>query len=503
MRREPSASGQSPLKRLLQLLAAAALLLVAVLVINTLRVPAAAESPAASAGVVVDEAVAAERLGAAVRFATISYASGAPIDTAAFRGFHAFLARSFPRVHQATRLEVVGGLSLLYTWPGADTTLAPVVLMGHMDVVPVTESNLPEWTQPPFSGAIADGFVWGRGTLDDKTTVLAILESIEGLLAEGFVPPRTIYLTFGHDEEVGGRYGASPMVDTLVARGVKPALVLDEGGFLASGVMPGVPGRSAIVGIAEKGYLSLRLRAIAPGGHSSMPTGRTAVGALSRAIVKLEADQFPSSLDGPTRGMLEAMAPYSPFTTRLVLANLWLTAPLVRSQLGKNPLGAALMRTTTSPTMLTAGVKDNVLPPEATAVVNFRIRPGETQLTVIEKVRRTIADTMIRVEPTDSARVDPSPVSDITSPAYQLIANTIRSMVPDEKVPVLPYLVMGGTDAKYWGPHSDKVFRFLAVPFGEGDVGRVHGVNERIAVKDYAVAVGFFSRLLKGLGTLE
>lgn len=490
------------MKRILQLLLVAVLALAAVLVVNTLRVPAPQPAAEASASAAVDEALAAERLGAAVRFATVSYASGAPIDTAAFRGFHAFLERSFPRVHQAARREVLGGLSLLYTIRGSDSTLAPVVLMGHMDVVPVPEPNLPEWTQPPFSGAVADGFVWGRGTLDDKTTVLAILESIEGLLAEGFTPPRTLYLTFGHDEEVGGRYGARVMVDTLVARGVRPAFVLDEGGFLASGVMPGVPGRSAIVGIAEKGYLSLRLRALAQGGHSSMPTGRTAIGALSRAIARLEAEPFPSSLDGPTRGMLEAMAPYSPFSTRLVLANLWLTEPLVRSQLAKNPLGAALMHTTTSPTILAAGVKDNVLPPEATAVVNFRIRPGETQQSVMDKVRRTIADSMILVEPTDSARTDPSPVSDVGSDAYALIASTIRAMVPGERVPVLPYLVMGGTDAKYWGPHSDKVFRFLAVPFGEGDVGRVHGVNERIAVKDYAVAVGFFSRLIRGLEAL-
>lgn len=490
------------MKRFVQILLLAVVTMLVVMVVRTFRVPAPAEPGQASAPPPVDATLAAERLGEAVRFATVSYASGAPIDTVAFRGFHDFLARSFPLVHQTARRELIGGLSLLYTWRGADTTLAPVVLMGHMDVVPVPEPNLPEWTHPPFSGAVADGFVWGRGTLDDKTTVIAILESIEGLLAGGFIPPRTIYLSFGHDEEVGGRFGARVMVDELVRRGVKPAFVLDEGGFLASGVMPGTAGRSAIVGIAEKGYLSLRLRALAQGGHSSMPTNRTAVGALSRAIAALEANPFPSSLDGPTRGMLEAMAPYAPFSQRILLANLWITEPLVRRTLGKNPLGAALMRTTTSPTMLAAGIKDNVLPPEATAVVNFRIRPGETQQTVMAQVRRIIADSMILVEPTDSARTDPSPVSDIGSPAYQLIAATIRAMAPGEKLPVLPYLVMGGTDAKYWGPHSDKVFRFLAVPLGEGDVSRVHGVNERIAVADYAVAVGFFTTLITGLGAL-
>jgi len=333
--------------------------------------------------------------------------------------------------------------------------------------------------------------------------VLAILEAVEGLLRDGYRPPRTVYLTFGHDEEVGGLYGARAIVDTLVRHGVKPGLVIDEGGFMAAGVLPGLKGRAAIVGIAEKGYVSLELVARGQGGHSSMPTARTAVGALSRAIAALEANPFPSSLDGPTRRTIDAMTPYMPFSRRLVLANLWLTEPLVRKNLGANPLGAALMRTTTAPTMISAGVKDNVLPPEATAVVNFRIRPGETQQTVIARVRSVIADTMIAVEPTDSARVDPSPVSDVTSPAYRLIATTVRGMAPGETLPVLPYLVMGGTDAKYWGPYSNRVFRFLAIPLGAGDAGRVHGVNERVSVADYATAVGFFARLVKGLGGLD
>lgn len=491
------------MKRLLLLLVVACAAIVAVMAVRAARVAAPTPLATSHEPVTFDTVVAAQRLAGAVRFPTVSYSSGGPIDTAAFLGFHEFLIRSFPRVHATLERETVSGLSLVYKWTGADSAAPPVVLMGHMDVVPVPDANLDEWSHPPFSGKVADGFVWGRGTLDDKATVLAILEAVEALVGQDYRPRRTVYLAFGHDEEVGGLYGARAIVATLVERGVKPALVIDEGGFIARDAIPGIKGRAAIVGIAEKGYLSLRLRARAQGGHSSMPTGRTAVGALSRAIATLEANPFPTSLDGPTRGTLEAMAPYVPFAQRMVLANLWLAGPVVRRALSANPLGEALMHTTVAPTMLSAGIKDNVLPPEATAVVNFRIRPGETMAGVTDRVRALIADSLITIEPTDSARVDPSPVSDVKSAEYRLIASTIRGMAPGEALPVLPYLVMGGTDAKYWGPHSDRVFRFLAIPLGEGDEARIHGVNERVAVADYATAVGFFGRLIRGLDQLQ
>ena len=478
--------------------------LVIVMVVRTLRMPgpATAEPAQGDAPVAFDTTAAAERLAGAVKFPTVSLRSGGPIDTAAFRGLHQYLAASFPLAHAALTREVVGDLSLLYTWPGADTTLPPLVLMGHMDVVPVPEPNLPSWTHAPFSGDIADGFIWGRGTLDDKTTVLSILEAVEISLRDGYRPSRTIYLAFGHDEEVGGRYGARAIVAKLVAEGVKPALVLDEGGFMAAGLMPGLNERAALVGIAEKGYLSLRITAKADGGHSSMPTGRTAVGALSRAVATLEANPFPSSLDGPTRGMVEAMAPYMSFGRRMMIANLWLTSPLVSRQLAANPLGAALLHTTTAPTMLAAGIKDNVLPPEATAIVNFRIRPGETAATVTGRVTRLIDDDHITVGPMDSAWADPSPVSDIGSKAFRTLSAVIRTMVPGEVTPIVPYLVMGGTDAKYWGPYTDRAFRFLAVPLGEGDRERIHGVNERVSLTVYATSVGFFIRLLRRVGEL-
>lgn len=492
------------MKRLFQLVLVAILVVAAVLTVRTLQVPdRVAPAVATAPPVVIDTLQAAERLSGAVKFATVSMASGAPIDTAAFTGFHDFLATAFPRVHSALRRETINGLSLIYTWTGVDSVAPPVVLMGHMDVVPVPDENLKDWTHGPFSGDVAEGFVWGRGTLDDKTTVLAILEAVEGLLAQGVRPARTVYLTFGHDEEVGGRFGARVMVDTLVARGVKPAMVLDEGGIMTTGLVPGVAGRSAVIGIAEKGYLSLRLRAKASGGHSSMPGARTAVGALSRAVAVLESNPFPFVIDGPALGMLEAMQPYVPFVQRMALANLWLTRTVVVKNLAKSPASAAMLHTTTSPTMLSAGIKDNVLPPEATAVVNFRIRPGETMETVMTRVRSLINDTLITVEPTDSARTDPSPVSDIKSTAYALIDRTVRQMAPGEALGVFPYLVVGGTDAKYWGAHTANVFRFLPVPLGDGDFVRIHGLNERLKVSDYASSVGFFANLLKGLDQLK
>ena len=488
-------------------LAGAGLIVLAVLAVMTVRAmrltpPAVSALVESAPRLAIDTAGAAAHLAGAVKFPTVSFASGGPIDTAAFIGLHKYLQATYPLVHSKLTREVVGGLSLLYTWTGADPKLAPVVLMGHFDVVPVPEPNLAQWKHPPFSGDIADGFIWGRGTLDDKITVVSILEAVEGLLKAGFRPARTVYLTFGHDEEVGGLYGARTIVQTLVANRVKPALVLDEGGFVVSGLMPQLKRRVAVVGISEKGYLSLRLKAEAEGGHSSVPMGRTAIGALSRGIARLEAAPFPAELDGPSRGMMDAMAPYLPFWERFMIANLWITKPLVTRGMASNPLSAAMLRTTTSPTMLSAGVKDNVLPPEASAVVNFRIRPGETVTSVTERVKRVVDDPRISVGPIDSVAVDPSAVSDVNSPAYKLLAGTIGAMVPAEPPPVIPYLVVGGTDAKYWGSRSDRVFRFLPIPLGAGDRERVHGVNERAAVSDVAISIGFFVRLLRGLDKL-
>jgi carboxypeptidase PM20D1 len=346
--------------------------------------------------------------------------------------------------------------------------------------------------------------VWGRGTLDDKVTVLAVLEAVEQALAEGVVPARTVILAFGHDEEVGGERGARAIVEMLRGRGVpSPALVLDEGGAIFGGDALGVPGQVALVGIAEKGFLSLELRVEGLGGHSSTPPAVTHIGRLSAAIARLQDSPFPVALDGPTRAMLEAAAPLLPFTRQLALGNLWLTAPLVARALAAEPRSAAMVRTTTAPTIFQAGAKDNVLPPEARAVVNFRIRPGETVESVTQRVRDVISDTAVRVAPL-GFHVDPSPVSDPDGAAFALVADVIRATLGDAPPLVAPYLVIGGTDARWWSMAGAKdVFRFNPFPFEDDAMQRFHGTDERIPVQAYLDGVRYYGLLLRRLDALR
>ncbi len=446
---------------------------------------------------------AAERLAAALTFRTVSSPPPAPPERQEFRALHLWLAETYPLVHAELRRESVGELSLLYTWTGSEPSLPPVVLMGHQDVVPVAPGTEGGWTHPPFAGVIADGWIWGRGAMDDKATVIAILESVESLLAEGHRPRRTIYLAFGHDEELGGRQGAQKIADLLESRRVSDfALVLDEGGAITEGMVPGADGPTAIIGVAEKGYVSLELTASAAGGHSSTPPPSTAIGILGRAITRLEDNPFPLRIDGATRSMLEYVGPEAALGRRVAVANLWLTEPLVKRRMASSIGGAASLRTTTAATIFEAGVKDNVLPITARAVVNFRILPGETVETVTARVRELVADERIEIGVATGGGQDPSPVSDIEGPAFRLVGRTLREVLPDEDLLITPYLVLGGTDAKYYAGRSRNVFRFLPVFLGEGDMARVHGTNERLSVDSVDLAIRYFRRLIRNTDEL-
>jgi carboxypeptidase PM20D1 len=444
--------------------------------------------------VAFDETALAGRLAAAIRIRTISHDDRSRFDGGAFLDLHALLERSFPRVHEAAEREVVAGYSLLYRLEGTDPGLKPALFMGHMDVVPVDEATADAWAHDPFSGDIVDGVIWGRGAMDDKVTVMALLEALERLLGDGRRPARTVYLAFGHDEEVGGKDGAAAIAAILAERGVEFEFVLDEGGAVTDGFFAGVEQPVAIIGIAEKGYVNLHLTVNAPGGHSSQPPRHTAAGILAQAIVKIEANPFPPDLSAMDANFAY-LGHYFPLTTRIALANRWLLGPVVKRQLLSNPATAASIRTTTAVNMLEGSSKSNILPTRATAVVNFRILPGDSSAYIRERIVKIIDDP--RVEVTASMVNEPSPVSATDSFGFALLQNTIQAQ--DGDVLVAPYLVQGGTDAKHFVGLSDSVYRFVMIRANRETMRRIHGVNEQITVADYLRAVRFYHALMSRL----
>jgi carboxypeptidase PM20D1 len=484
------------LKKTLVALVTLTAVLAAALVVRTLRFPSRQVAVAPVRLVAVDPDAAAGRLAGAVRFRTISYQDPSQFDAAQFLGLHRYLEQQFPRVEAALTREVVGDYSLLYTWKGRDETLAPLLLLAHMDVVPAEPGTEGAWSCPPFEGRIADGFVWGRGAWDDKGSMLAILEGVEALLAEGFQPSRTVLLAFGHDEEVGGTHGAMQMAALLAERGVRPECVLDEGSVVADGIVPGVTAPVALVGIAEKGFLDVELSVEGEGGHSSMPPPQTVAGVLAAALVRLERNQMPAALDGATRQMFEYVGPEMAFGPRLVFANLWLFGPLVERRLAASPATNAALRTTTAITVVEGGTKANVLPSRARAIVNFRLRPGDTVDAVLDHVRATVDDPRVRVAlPAGSAPNEATAVSDTAAPSFTLLLRAIREVYP--QTIAAPYLVVAATDSRHYAALTPNVYRFEPVWAGPDDLRRFHGIDERISVENYAGCVRFYAQVVR------
>ena len=437
----------------------------------------------------------AQRLGRAIRFQTISYEDPAQFDHDAFTGLHHYLDAAFPRVHAALTRETVGRYSLLYTWQGQDPALAPVLLLGHQDVVPVEVGTEGEWDCPPFGGLVDGGFVWGRGSLDMKSAVLGVLEAAEALLATGFCPRRSVLFAFGEDEEVGGWNGAVQLAALLRSRGIQPEYVLDEGLTITEGIVPYVHRPVALIGIAEKGLRSLELSVETDGGHSGMPPRETAIGILSAAIVRLEHHPMPARLTGPAAQLMAHLADEMPPAVRLIVANRRLFGPLIARMVTRSPSGAASMRTTAATTIFQAGIKENVLASRARAVVNFRILPGDTFTGVIDHVRRAIADPRVRVVETGAFRSDPSPISDTASPGFQAIERAIAHVYPG--VAIAPSLVLVASDSRHYAQLGWPCYRFSPLWLRTEDVSRIHGVNERIAVDHYARAVEFYVQLIR------
>ena len=490
-------------KKILGALLALFLLLAAVLAVNTLRKGSRQLPVEPLAPVAVDEAAAAQRLGAAVRLPTISARDDAQLSADQFQALHALLAQQFPRVHAQLQREVVGGLSLLYTWKGTDPQAKPVALLAHQDVVPIAPGTEGDWAVPPFSGAVKDGHIWGRGAWDDKGNLLSQLEAVEMLLAGGYQPPRTIYLAYGADEEVGGHRGAARVAELLKSRGAQLDFVIDEGLLVLDGVMPGLKQPAALIGIAEKGYMSVQLTVSATPGHSSMPPpkGSSAIAMMAAALSNLENKQMPAAIRGVAGEMFDTLAPEMGGFSRVALSNLWLFGPLVQRQLEGGASTNAMLRTTTALTIVNAGNKENVLPGRAEATVNFRILPGDTRDGVLQHVHAAVAPAVpadrLKVEAQPGAK-DASKVAPTGSIQYQVLNQTIREVFPDALV--APGLMVAGTDSVHYEPISDHIFKFSPIRAKGDDLSRFHGTNERLGVAHYANAIRFYHRLIPQLG---
>jgi carboxypeptidase PM20D1 len=440
--------------------------------------------------VAIDVERAAQRLAEAIRFRTISHQDPSQNLLQEWDRFHAWLQSTYPAAHAALTREVVAGHTLVYTWSGTDPALPAIVLMAHHDVVPVTPGTEQGWKHPPFDGVVADGAVWGRGAIDDKGSLIGLFEGLEVLAAAGFVPRRTVIVVSGHDEEAGGR-GAAAAAQLLQERGVRAQFVLDEGLAVISD-FPLLGRPVALIGVAEKGYATLRVTAPATGGHSSAPPSETGVEVLARAVLAITGKPYPLQFDGPGGDMIRALAPDAPLLVRMAVANEWLFRPLLVRQVAATPAGAATLHTTIAPTMLRGSPKENVLPQDATAWINYRIAPGTTAEDVMQRAQQATQGLGVDLA-WEGRAYDPSPVSSSTSQAYRVLAELAAG---EERYPVAPGLLMATTDSRHMIGLAEDVYRFMPIVASVGELQMIHGTNEHMTLDNLRRTAGFYARLI-------
>ena len=483
------------MKKIALTLLAALLILVICIGVNTLRFTSKQLNVAAIEGIQVDTARAAQTLSAAVQLATISYQNPEDAVDQPFIELAQLISDRFPAVTQNLQKTVINKKSLLYKWQGKNPQLKPITFLAHLDVVPAEQGTLEQWTYPPFSGAIAEGFIWGRGTLDDKSAVLGTLEAVEYLIATGFVPDRTVYLAFGHDEEIGGNQGAAKIAEYMAQQGVISLFTLDEGMVVLNKQLSPAGIDTAVIGIAEKGYATLKLTADAEGGHSSMPASSTAIGILAQAIAALEQNQLPSKFADTVEQTFSFLGPEMGLLDRIMFANQWLFGNTIISALERKTSTAAMIRTTTAITMLEGGFKENAVPSQAGATVNFRILPGESSAEVLEHANRVIANPAVTASFSgDSLRTEPSAISATDSPAFSTIGKTAQQLF--DGAIFAPGLVLGGTDSVHYQNVAENNYRFAPYLLGPQDLSRIHGINERISIDDYGQMIKFYAQLI-------
>ncbi len=445
-------------------------------------------------------AAAAHKLSRAIRFKTISETEEKNAFASEFTALHTYLEKAFPALHERLERKVLNKYSLLYTWPGSDPALKPVLLSAHLDVVPVEDASVKEWEQGAFSGLIDDLFIWGRGTLDDKYRVIAIMEAVEQLILAGFSPERTILLAFGHDEEIGGTEGAGAMSQFLQEKYERLEAVFDEGLAVTKGIFPGIAEPVAFIGTASKGSANFKLTVKGEGGHSSVPPTETPISILSQAIVNIGNNPFKARITPATKETLTILLDRLGGKSRFAMKHYGLFKGAIKKELAKNMATDALIRTKASPTIMQAGEKENVLPREATAVVNVRILTGESEESVQKHLVKAINDDRVQVT-AYGAYSPPSPVANTNSWVYQALQNSISELFPDALI--VPALFPGATDARHYANLTDNIFRFAPLVVTADDAMRVHNVNERLPLTVFDDCIDFYAHLIRQVADQE
>ncbi|XP_055883024.1 N-fatty-acyl-amino acid synthase/hydrolase PM20D1.2-like [Biomphalaria glabrata] len=432
----------------------------------------------------------------ALRFKTVSY-DDIDYNKEELGKYVKFIIQNFPHLMNCTfvQWEVVNNYSLLFTVKGSDSSLKPYLLMGHLDVVPA--SNLKAWDAPPFSGQILNGFIYGRGAIDMKHSVMAILEAAEYLVIKGIVPKRSFYIAFGHNEELFDGSEAYKLAQEIVKQGVTELeFISDEGMPLSEGLLPGVSVPVASIGVSEKGSLLMKLSVHGEPGHSSMPPRESTIGILANAVNNLETNLHPSMLgQGVETDMLEQLVPEMNIFQRVLMANIWFFKPLLSWVMSMKPLTSATIRTVTAVTKFQAGIKNNIIPPHAEAIVNHRIHPSQTVDEVIKFDKSVIADDRVNIEVLN--KMEPHPVAGYGKKdfGFQVLKTTINQIWP--KALVVPAIMLGNTDTRFYLNFTKNVYRFSPTYMYPGDAARFHGINERLSIKNYEQAINFFYHLMR------
>lgn len=433
------------------------------------------------------------RLQEALRLKTISFENVQDFDSSPFEAFNTLLVNNYPLIDSLLDHQIFSEYSHLYKWHGTNSTLKPIVLMGHIDVVPIASPD--KWSVDPFAGEIKDGKIWGRGTIDDKFSVIGILEAVEMLLAQRYQSERTIYLSFGHDEEIGGEKGAVLIADHLASQNIKAEFILDEGYAITQKLVPGIAADVAMIGVGEKGSTTIEFTVDMDGGHSSQPSKETAIDVLASAISKLKANPLKASLSGAMNGFMDQLGPEMGFVNKMAFANRNLfKGMIIGTYESASNAGNALVRTTTAPTIFEAGIKENVIPTFARAVVNFRIIPGQTADDIMEHATSIISDDRVKAN-FYGFNTNPSPVSPLDSDGYNVINKTIKQVF--DKTLTGPNLVIAATDSRHFGAVSNNIYRFVPYHINEENINTFHGIDERIPVEDYKDAIRFYMQLIR------